>query len=90
MIKKPIRSTHLLLRFYVSDGWTKEELDSCCVRGEVHVPFHKDTEPYYTLKHGSAFNPKKLLDRTSKIHRWAERSIIGDISDEQYIEDMNW
>jgi hypothetical protein len=68
-MKKIIRSSNLSLRFYYSDGWTKEELDLLCEKGQVYCSFPEDKNPYMTLYPGSLFNCEKLLAACSKVHR---------------------
>jgi len=61
-LKKPIVLSNLAMRFYFSDGWTKPELDMCCLKGEVSCKFPEDTFPYYTLEIGANFNLDALLE----------------------------
>jgi hypothetical protein len=57
------------MRFYKSDGWTKEELESCLKSGSVVMSFPNDTHPYYTLEVGSQFEVDKLAEKVSCVHR---------------------
>ena len=68
-MKKVIRSSNLSLRFYLSDGWVKEELDSYCARGEVNCSHPNDEDPYLTLTIGSRFNCEKLIQSCSSVIR---------------------
>ncbi len=85
------------MRFYIFDGWTKEELDICCVRGEV-TNFHpEDTDPYFMLDHrrSSAFDAVKLVELVSEIHPpgfWTKHECaeFSKLSMEQVIEHYNW
>jgi hypothetical protein len=58
-----------MLRFYMSDGWTKEELDGYCERGEVKCAHPDDADPYYTLASGSSFDLNRLIVAASGVHR---------------------
>lgn len=87
-MKKPIRSSNLALRFYISDGWTKEELDQCCIKGSFSCTHTDDPDPYYTLDIGSTFNTKKLIEKMSVLHRRFDD--YPNETDEQFIEKMNW
>lgn len=88
--KKPIRTSNLAMRFYVHDGWTKEELDSLCVRGEVKCFHPDDRYPYFTLDHNQAsrFDAEKLLERTSEIDRaFPDQEVYSDL---ELIHHFNW
>lgn len=87
---KLIHSSNLALRFYVSEGWTKAELDKYCIRGEVHMAHPDDRDPYFTLDHNknSAFDAVMLYSKSGGLVR-----IFNDYpheSDIQFIERMNW
>jgi hypothetical protein len=87
IIKKPIYASNLMLRFYEKDGWTKSELDSCCLVGSVKCFFPKDPEPYFTLDQGSSFNITKLYEHCSHLFRsYKDHEKESDI---QYLERMN-
>ena len=68
-MKKVIRSSNLSLRCYLSDGWTKPELDSLCRKGEIHCSHPKDADPYFTLTAGSSFICEKLYQSCSELQR---------------------
>lgn len=89
-VKRPIYSSHLCLRFYEKDGWTKELLDSLCRDGSVRC-FHPSDEPewrYFTLDFGSAFDVDKLMAHMSELFRYPGYS--ENETDRDYIDDMNW
>lgn len=88
--KKPIRMSNLAMRFYIHDGWTKEELDGLCIRGEVKCFHPQDIRPYFTLDHNlaSQFDAEKLLAKTSKIVR--AFSDQNQYSDLDLIKRYNW
>lgn len=87
---KTISSSNLTLRFYVRNGWTKEELDDCCTKGEVYMAHPDDIDPYYTLdpKQGSAFDIKKLLSLASEVVRAFDDRPWE--TDEEFCERFNW
>lgn len=87
-MKKPIKSSHLALRFYVGDGWTQDELEDCLRQGSVSIKHPDDAYPYFTLDRGSQFDCEKLLARASVVKRWS--SLENSKSDLEYLEDMNW
>lgn len=72
-MKKRIQSSHLALRFYAHDGWTKKELDALCTRGEVKCNFPSDPYPYFCLDHeqSSAFDVDRLMEKMSELDRGA-------------------
>ena len=92
-MKKPVRSSHLALRFYKSDGWTKECLSKYLVRGEL-----KDSESthgdkpetaYFIIGVGSRLDMDNLYDHeVSIVHRWY--SGPSEETDLDYLEEMNW
>jgi hypothetical protein len=88
--KKPIHSSNLALRFYLHDGWTKEELDSFCIRGEVNCFHPGDHEPYFVLDHTkrSAFDIPKLYEKCSKLYRAFDD--YPNESDVQFMKRFNW
>lgn len=84
--KKKASASSLAMRFYVSDGWTKEELDLCCVRGEFQVHFPGDERQYYTLTAYSGYDVDKLMDKISEIHNPFDK----EMTKRQLLEDRNW
>jgi hypothetical protein len=68
-IKRIIRSSNLSLRFYVMDGWTKEELDEMAPRGNAAMPFPKDHDPYFIFRSGHFVDVGRILERCSKLIR---------------------
>lgn len=89
-MKKPIHSSNLALRFYMSDGWTKEELDLLCTKGEVLNNHPKDKDPYFVLNHekGSCFDAVKLYEKCSILVR--TYNDYPHETDIQFIERYNW
>lgn len=90
MSHKVIRTSNLALRFYVRDGWTKEELDAVCTVGSVHCAHPNDEFPYFTLNYGehSRFDCKKLLALADGVERrYDDRP--GD-TDLEFLESMNY
>lgn len=85
---KTIHSSYRYLRFYLADGWTKEELDSYCTTGEVACFHPDDPDPYYILDHhqGSKFDCVKLRAAASELVRnWDEGLKLSDV---QYMEKL--
>ena len=67
---KPIRSSNLMLRFYVKDGWTKSILDQYCIKGQVSIKHPEDIDPYYTLDAATKLDVIQLyIDHVSVVHR---------------------
>jgi hypothetical protein len=85
-MKKVIRSSNLALRFYISDGWTKEELDKLCSKGEVRSRFPTDMYPYLSLTQGSRFDTTLLLDSCSALVRAFDD--YPSESDREFVERM--
>ena len=74
------------MRFYVRDGWTKEELDMCCIRGEFKVHFPHDADQYYMLTAYSGYDVDKLMTKISEIHNPFDK----EMTKRQLLEDRNW
>jgi len=88
MITKKANASNLAMRFYVSDGWTKAELDACCVRGEFNIHFPEDVDQYYSLDVVSSYDVDKLLPLISGIRRaFADQY---DKTDRELLVAMNW
>lgn len=89
-LKKVAKTSNLTIRFYCHDGWTKEELDACCDKGEVYCAHPSDVHPYWTLDHrqGSRFNPDKLLKKLERIDRRFDDQNV--FTDKELIEHFNW
>lgn len=72
-MKKVIRSSNLCLRFYIKDGWTKEELEECLINGSVEKSayFDKD-EPhfrYLVYSINSKVDIPKLISKMERLDR---------------------
>lgn len=83
-MKKVIRTSNLMLRFYKSDGWTEDELNGLCSQGQVICAHPEDEDPYYTLGQGGQFDIDRLMDATEYIdrrfpeqHNMLDRELIG-------------
>lgn len=91
-MKKTVHSSHLALRFYKHDGWTKEILDKYLIRGRVVDQWaDQEVRDYWFLDHTqySAFDCEKLLENeVGKVVRWYD----GDNreSDLEFLKGMNW
>ena len=90
--KKPISQSNLLLRFYVHDGWTKEELDKCAIKGESQIHTESDPQPYYIFHIGNVYDSTKLLEIG-----YVERKLLEHVAperlkltDKQILDFMNW
>lgn len=65
-----IRSSNLALRFYESDGWTKELLESMLTCGDlIEQEIGLSDEKYFILSVGSRFDIEKLLSVYTKLVR---------------------
>lgn len=80
--------TNLALRFYTSEGWTKEILQSCLINGEIKMPFIEDASPYYISEVGSVFDIDLLMKHCTEVHR-----VFNDyphLSDKEFLTKYNW
>lgn len=71
-MKKIIRSSHLALRFYRSDGWTRKEVEDLVDEGEIEDTFelHADADPYFRLKLHGKFKIDKIILCSHIINRY--------------------
>lgn len=87
--KMPVHSSHLALRFYKHDGWTKEILDQYLKMGRVRDQIEgQEVRDYWFLDHnlGSCFDMDRLYnDRVSKVLTYDGKE--GDL---EYMRRMNW
>ena len=99
MDKKRVQSSHLALRFYKHDGWTKEVLEKYLKRGRVIDQFHdQEARDYYWLDHeqSSQFDMVKLFENeVSEVTRWYDYDgPLGYLrekeSDLEYMKRFNW
>jgi len=81
-------ASNLAMRFYISDGWTKEELDECCVQGCFDNNWPDDANPYYILNRQGSYDVEKLLAKISKIRRAFPEQ--HDLTDRELLEQQNW
>lgn len=66
-----IKSEAKELRFYASDGWNEDLLQSCLAIGDISYAHHvKTKKPYWTLSNSqevSAFDIARLMDCATAI-----------------------
>ena len=86
-MKKIAHTSNLAMRFYVSDGWTKEELDACIVRGEFIIAHPEDSRPYFSIAPYDRYDATKLLVKISEIRRGFSNQNPVDY---ELLEEMNW
>lgn len=77
-----------MLRFYISEGWTKEELDKLCSQGEMYCFHPSDENPYFTLYNGAKLDLEKLKEIQNEwsLHRTYDH--YPDLTDIEFIERM--
>jgi hypothetical protein len=89
-----INSSNLALRFYASEGWTLDLLNSFVEKGAVkkHPSFDKDEKEgwggYFIPEPGTKMNIPKLMKLVTSVHR-AFNDYPED-TDEQFIKKMLW
>jgi len=93
MTKKRVQSSHLALRFYKHDGWTKEILDKYLVRGRVvDIWPGQEQRDYWFLDHteGSTLDMDRLYkNEVGEVCRYSETAEKG-ASDLNYMKRFNW
>jgi hypothetical protein len=73
-----IKSSHLALRFYVSDGWTMEEVQKYCIRGTIHPPREEDKAfnlEYFTPDVNSIMDNLKMLGDGHQVYDYNGRPL---------------
>lgn len=84
---KRARTSFRSMIFYEIDGWTKEELDECCVRGEFCLRIPNGNLRHYILAHRAAYDVDMLMDRISQI---VTRSPVHEtMSKRELLETLN-
>lgn len=88
-----IQSSHLALRFYKHDGWTKELLNQYLLYGEV-LDVWKDQEvrDYWFLNHekNSHLDMERLVkDLNPRVFNWSNEELSGEQA-LSYLKEMNW
>lgn len=91
--KKPVHSSHLALRFYKRDGWTKDLIQKYLKWGEIKdtAETHGDSAElaYLFVDVGGQLEMKKFYDeQVSSVHRW--HGHYENETDLQFLEDYNW
>lgn len=92
-MKKHVSSSNLALRFYKSDGWTKECLEQYLLSGDLldteEMHGDKPKEAYFILNVGARLNMSKLYDQeVSSIFRAFNDH--PEMTDLQFMESKNW
>lgn len=92
-MNRPIRSSHLALRFYKSDGWAREDLLPYLLKGRIQdTEEDKGDQPhmaYYRLEVGGALDMDRLyVDEEPIVIRWYDGAPRE--SDLEYLKSMNW
>jgi hypothetical protein len=81
-----VRSSHLALRLYEHDGWTKEIVESCLERGALKY-WGNDERPYWVLEVGSRYNLDKLRPYVGKVLNWLGNEVADA---ERFLREMMW
>lgn len=97
MIKKRVSSSHLALRFYKAEGWTREELEACLRPGtdgrirDTSEHYQEASDAGYFAKADGAWDFTKLMPLISSIQRFPMPSPeILAMTDEQYARYIDW
>lgn len=92
-MKKRVSSSNLALRFYKSDGWTREDIEPYLIRGRLEdtEEMHGDREDfaYYRLEPYSRIDMKKFYaEKVSNVFRAFDD--YPNMSDLDFLESKNW
>lgn len=100
MKKKTVHSSHLALRFYKHDGWTKEILEAYLTCGRVvDIWPGQEERDYWFLDHtqGSRLDMDRLYaEQVGKVVRWYDfedpehKGWGHNESDLAFLKRMNW
>lgn len=88
MTKLPVRSSNLALRFYVSDGWTRELLEPLLIKGTIVENDLMDGDSYFLLDVGSSLDIDKLDEMKSKLYRRFDDH--PEQTDKEFMASFNW
>jgi len=87
---KVVHSSHLALRFYRSDGWTRAELEACLLPSEFPAEiddseFRRDLpDCAYFSKGRGAWDFGKLMPLVLRIVRYSDSPSVQEQTDEEY------
>jgi len=92
-MKKRVSSSNLALRFYKSDGWTREDIEPYLLNGvlEDTSEVHGDSPEwaYYRLEVYSKLNMKKFYkEKVSEVYRMYDD--YPNMTDLEFLESKNW
>ena len=92
-MKKRVQSSNLALRFYKSEGWTKEDLLPYLMKGLI-----EDTEtthgdkPHYSYYRLDVFSTLDMdrfyKEKVSEVHRAFDD--YPNMTDLEFLKSMNW
>ena len=88
----PIRSSHLALRFYRSDGWTEEILNNCLINGDLRFfddVFEWGDMSYWIGRVCANFDVAELWKHTSSVFHFNGHELKEEEA-KTYMQEMNW
>lgn len=92
-MKKRIGFSNLLLRFYLREGWTKEELDLCAApKRQCMLHPKSQDDPYFIFDVGNPYIPERLLEIGYIQRRYLNVAYPkkANMTDLEILEQMNW
>lgn len=88
MEKLVVRSSHLALRFYSLDGWTRDLVEAIKIKGDLVLKDPGHDWVYWVGHVGSSFDIDKLVDHC-RVQHYDGRFLEGDEA-RTYVAQMNW
>jgi hypothetical protein len=92
-MKKRVSSSNLALRFYKTDGWTRDDFEPYIICGYIEdtAEIHGDAYDlaYYRLSVHSRLDMVRFYEeKVSKVHRMFDD--YPTMTDLQFLENKNW
>lgn len=82
-------TSHLAIRFYVSDGWSQEILDNLTLSGKCIMPFPSDERPYFIPDVGTILDIDRLMKKVTTVVRY-KPGVDAHLTDKEYLSQFNW
>lgn len=85
-----VHSSHLSLRFYLRDGWTRSALEPLLTKGSIGQQDSMFPDMCYLIPEAwSLFDIDKLCEKATSVVTWKGQTFTGDEM-RQYFKEMSW
>lgn len=89
-----IRSSHLALRFYVTDGWTLEAVEKylrhpAYTEKSIELCFENTPHAYFRFSLEARVDCEKILADGHTVQRWGDlENNVNNVSDLEYLRSL--